>query len=161
MVRICKEESIHQRQGFDILNVLCSGTPGQKAMAQDALDRWWWPSLMMFGPSDSESEHSAQSMAWKIKRFSNDELRQKFVDVTVPQAEFLGLKVPDDDLQFDTGSGHYRFGEIDWQEFIDVIKGNGPCNQQRLAKRRKAHDDGAWVRDAASAYAAKQAAKAA
>jgi ring-1,2-phenylacetyl-CoA epoxidase subunit PaaA len=159
MVRICKEESFHQRQGFDILNVLCNGTAGQKAMAQDALDRWWWPSLMMFGPSDTDSEHSAQSMAWKIKRFSNDALRQKFVDVTVPQAEFLGLKVPDDELQFDENSGHYRFGEIDWQEFIEVIKGNGPCNKQRLAKRRKAHDDGAWVREAASAYAEKQAAK--
>jgi ring-1,2-phenylacetyl-CoA epoxidase subunit PaaA len=156
MVRVCKEESFHQRQGFDILRVLCEGTAEQKAMAQDALDRWWWPSLMMFGPSDTESEHSAQSMAWKIKRFSNDELRQKFVDVTVPQAEFLGLKMPDDDLELDEKSGHYRFGEIDWQEFIDVIKGNGPCNKQRLATRRKAHDDGAWVREAARAYAEKQ-----
>jgi ring-1,2-phenylacetyl-CoA epoxidase subunit PaaA len=161
MVRICKEESFHQRQGFDILNVLCNGTAEQKAMAQDALDRWWWPSLMMFGPSDTESNHSAQSMAWKIKRFSNDALRQKFVDVTVPQAEFLGLRVPDDDLEFDESSGHYGFGEIDWQEFIAVIKGNGPCNRQRLAKRRKAHDDGTWVREAASAYAEKRAAKAA
>lgn len=161
MVRICKEESFHQRQGFDILHVLCNGTESQKAMAQDALNRWWWPSLMMFGPSDADSRHSAQSMAWKIKRFSNDELRQKFVDVTVPQAEFLGLAVPDPDLEWDESSGHYRFGEIDWQEFIEVIKGNGPCNKQRLAKRRKAHDDGAWVRDAARAYAEKQAAKAA
>jgi ring-1,2-phenylacetyl-CoA epoxidase subunit PaaA len=161
MVRICKEESFHQRQGFDILRELCGGTDAQKAMAQDALDRWWWPSLMMFGPSDADSEHSAQSMAWKIKRFTNDELRQKFVDVTVPQAEFLGLKVPDDELEFDEASGHYRFGEIDWQEFIDVIKGNGPCNKQRLDKRRKAHDDGAWVREAAQAYAEKRAAKAA
>ena len=159
MVRICKEESFHQRQGFDILHVLCNGTAEQKAMAQEALDRWWWPSLMMFGPSDTESKHSAQSMEWKLKRFSNDALRQKFVDVTVPQAEFLGLKVPDDELKFDESSGHYRFGEIDWQEFIEVIKGNGPCNKQRLAKRRKAHDDGAWVREAASAYAEKQAAK--
>ena len=158
MVRICKEESFHQRQGFDILHVLCNGTPEQKDMAQDALNRWWWPSLMMFGPSDNESKHSAQSMAWKIKRISNDELRQKFVDVTVQQAEFLGLKVPDEDLEFDEKSGHYRFGEIDWQEFIEVIKGNGPCNKQRLAKRRKAHDDGAWVREAASAYAEKHAA---
>jgi ring-1,2-phenylacetyl-CoA epoxidase subunit PaaA len=157
MVRICKEESFHQRQGFDILNVLCNGTPKQKEMAQDSLNRWWWPSLMMFGPSDNESKHSAQSMAWKIKRISNDELRQKFVDVTVQQAEFLGLKVPDDDLEFDADSGHYRFGEIDWQEFIEVIKGNGPCNKQRLAKRRKAHDDGAWVREAACAYAEKHA----
>ena len=161
MVRICKEESFHQRQGFDILHVLCNGTESQKAMAQDALNRWWWPSLMMFGPSDADSRHSAQSMAWKIKRFSNDELRQKFVDVTVPQAEFLGLTVPDPDLERDESSGHYRFGEIDWREFIEVIKGNGPCNKQRLGKRRKAHDDGAWVRDAARAYAEKQAARAA
>jgi ring-1,2-phenylacetyl-CoA epoxidase subunit PaaA len=128
-------------------------------MAQDALNRWWWPSLMMFGPSDNESKHSAQSMAWKIKRFSNDELRQKFIDATVPQAEFIGLRIPDDDLEFDEKSGHYRHGEIDWQEFIDVINGNGLCNKQRLAKRRKAHDDGAWVREAARAYAEKQAAK--
>ena len=161
MVRVCKEESFHQRQGFDILNELCNGTAEQKEMAQDALNRWWWPSLMMFGPNDAESKHSAQSMAWKIKRFSNDELRQKFVDVTVPQAEFLGLRVPDDDLEYDEESGHYRFGEIDWQEFIEVIKGNGPCNKQRLAKRRKAHDDGEWVREAARAYADKQEAKAA
>jgi ring-1,2-phenylacetyl-CoA epoxidase subunit PaaA len=159
MVRICKEESFHQRQGYDILVELCNGTAAQKAMAQDALNRFWWPSLMMFGPSDTDSKHSAQSMAWKIKRFSNDELRQKFIDVTVPQAEFLGLKVPDDDLEFDEESGHYRHGEIDWQEFIEVIKGNGPCNKQRMAKRRKAHDDGAWVREAARAYAEKQAAK--
>ena len=161
MVRICKEESFHQRQGFDILNVLCNGSEAQKAMAQDALNRWWWPSLMMFGPSDADSKHSAQSMAWKIKRFTNDELRQKFVDVTVPQAEFLGLEVPDPDLEWDEEAGHFRYGEIDWQEFIAVINGNGPCNRQRLAKRRKAHDDGEWVRDAARAYAAKQAAKAA
>ena len=159
MVRVCKEESFHQRQGFDILNELCKGTPKQKEMAQDALNRWWWPSLMMFGPSDNESKHSAQSMAWKIKRFSNDELRQKFVDVTVQQAEFLKLKVPDDDLEFDKETGHYRFGEIDWQEFIEVIKGNGPCNRQRLDKRRKAHADGAWVREAARAYGEKHAAK--
>ena len=161
MVRICKEESFHQRQGFDILRVLCAGTAEQKAMAQDALDRWWWPSLMMFGPNDADSKHSAQSMAWKIKRFSNDALRQRFVDVTVPQAEFLGLRVPDPDLVYDEESGHYRYGEIDWQEFIDVIKGNGPCNRQRLGKRRQAHEDGAWVREAARAYAEKQAAKAA
>jgi ring-1,2-phenylacetyl-CoA epoxidase subunit PaaA len=159
MIRICKEESFHQRQGFDILVSLCNGTDEQKAMAQDALDRWWWPSLMMFGPSDTESKHSAQSMAWKIKRFSNDELRQKFIDVTVPQAEFLGLKVPDDELEFDESTGHYRHGEIDWQEFLDVLAGNGPCNRERMAKRRKAHDDGAWVREAAHAYAEKHAAK--
>ena len=161
MVRICKEESFHQRQGYDILVKLCRGTAEQKAMAQESLDRWWWPSLMMFGPSDADSQHSAQSMAWKIKRFSNDELRQKFIDVTVPQAEFLGLSVPDDELELDDATGHYRHGEIDWQEFIDVIKGNGPCNKQRMAKRRKAHDDGAWVREAARAYADKHAAKAA
>ena len=159
MIRVCKEESFHQRQGFDILVALCNGTAKQKAMAQDALDRWWWPSLMMFGPSDNESKHSAQSMAWKIKRFTNDELRQKFIDVTVPQAEFLGLKVPDDDLEFDAQTGHYRHGEIDWQEFLDVLAGNGPCNRQRMEKRRKAHDDGAWVREAAQAYAEKHAAK--
>ena len=161
MVRICKEESFHQRQGFDIMHTLCQGTPEQKAMAQDSLNRWWWPSLMMFGPGDADSKHSAQSMAWKIKRFSNDELRQKFVDVTVPQAEFLGLSVPDPDLEFDEVSGHYRFGEIDWQEFYQVIAGNGPCNRQRMEKRRAAHDDGAWVREAAQAYAEKRAARSA
>lgn len=161
MVRICKEESFHQRQGYDIMVSLCRGSAEQKAMAQDALDRWWWPSLMMFGPNDATSKHSAQSMAWKIKRFSNDELRQKFVDATVPQAEFLGLRMPDDELTYDEESGHYSFGEIDWQEFIDVIAGNGPCNRQRMAKRNKAHDDGAWAREAALAYAEKQAARAA
>ena len=159
MIRVCKEESFHQRQGFDILVSLCNGTAKQKATAQDALNRWWWPSLMMFGPGDSDSKHSAQSMAWKIKRFTNDELRQKFIDVTVPQAEFLGLKVPDDKLEFDEATGHYRHGEIDWQEFMDVLAGNGPCNQQRMDKRRKAHDDGAWVREAARAYAEKHAAR--
>ena len=159
MIRVCKEESFHQRQGFDILVSLCNGTAKQKAMAQDALNRWWWPSLMMFGPGDSDSKHSAQSMAWKIKRFTNDELRQKFIDVTVPQAEFLGLKVPDDKLEFDAVTGHYRHGEIDWQEFMDVLAGNGPCNQQRMEKRRKAHDEGAWVREAARAYAEKHAAR--
>ncbi len=155
MIRICKEESFHQRQGYDILVELMKGTDEQKAMAQDALNRWWWPSLMMFGPSDSESKHSAQSMAWKIKRFSNDELRQKFIDVTVPQAHFIGLEIPDDQLALDEETGHYRHGEIDWQEFMQVIAGNGPCNAQRMAKRRKAHDDGEWVREAARAYAAK------
>ena len=157
MVRICKEESFHQRQGFEIMLTLSRGSDAQKAMAQDALDRWWWPSLMMFGPSDKDSVHSAQSMAWKIKRFSNDDLRQKFVDVTVPQAEFLGLSVPDDALEFDAEAGHYRFGEIDWQEFYEVLKGNGPCNAQRLDTRQRAHDDGAWVREAARAHADKQA----
>ncbi len=159
MVRVCKEESFHQRQGFDIMLSLSRGNQAQKDMAQDALNRWWWPSIMMFGPSDKDSKHSAQSMVWKIKRFSNDELRQKFVDVTVPQAEFLGLKVPDDDLRFDKKTRHYEIGDIDWQEFYEVLKGNGPCNRQRMAKRRKAHDDGAWVREAATAYAAKQADK--
>mgnify|MGYP001824294091 FL=1 len=161
MIRICKEESFHQRQGFEIMLTLCAGTAEQKAMAQDALNRFWWPSLMMFGPNDATSKHSAQSMKWKIKRFSNDELRQKFIDVTVAQAEFLGLTVPDDKLRFDEESGHYEHSDIDWEEFFDVIAGNGPCNRQRMAKRRKAHDDGAWVREAARAYAEKKAAKAA
>ncbi len=161
MVRVCKEESFHQRQGYELLLTLCRGSDEQKAMAQDALNRWWWPSLMMFGPNDSESKHSAQSMAWKIKRFSNDELRQKFIDVTVKQAEFLGISVPDPDLKFDEETGHYTFGEIDWQEFIEVIAGNGPCNKQRMEKRRKAHSEGEWVRDAAQEYASKQAARAA
>jgi ring-1,2-phenylacetyl-CoA epoxidase subunit PaaA len=159
MVRICKEESFHQRQGFEIMLELSRGTEEQKAMAQDALNRWWWPSLMMFGPSDADSKHSAQSMAWKIKRFSNDELRQKFVDVTAPQAEFLGLRVPDDALVLDEETGHYRFGEIRWQEFYDVLAGFGPCNRQRLERRRQAHEDGAWVREAARVHAEKHAAR--
>ena len=159
MIRICKEESFHQRQGYEIMVELCRGSDEQKAMAQDALDRWWWPSLMMFGPNDKDSKHSAQSMAWKIKRFSNDELRQKFVDVTVPQAEFIGLRVPDDDLVYDEAAGHYRYGEIDWQEFMDVISGNGRCNIERMQTRRRAHDNGAWVREAAKAYAEKRAAR--
>ena len=158
MIRVCKEESFHQRQGYEIMLTLCRGTAEQKAMAQDALDRFWWPSLMMFGPSDAASQHSAQSMKWKIKRFTNDELRQKFIDVTVPQAEFLGLRVPDEQLRFNEETGHYEHSDIDWEEFFDVIAGNGPCNRQRMAKRRSAHDDGAWVRDAARAYAAKKAA---
>ena len=161
MIRICKEESFHQRQGYEIMLTLCRGTDEQKAMAQDALNRFWWPSLMMFGPNDATSKHSAQSMKWKIKRFSNDELRPKFIDVTVPQAEFLGLKVPDDKLHFDEATGHYAHSDIDWQEFFDVIAGNGPCNKQRMAKRRKAQDDGAWVREAARAYAEKKAARSA
>ncbi len=156
MIRVCKEESFHQRQGYDIMVELCKGSDAQKAMAQDALNRWWWPSLMMFGPTDKDSQHSAQSMTWKIKRFSNDELRQKFIDATVPQGEFIGLSVPDEALKLDKKTGHYSHGEIDWREFIEVIKGNGPCNKQRMAKRRKAHDDGAWVRAAAHAYAEKQ-----
>jgi ring-1,2-phenylacetyl-CoA epoxidase subunit PaaA len=159
MVRVCKEESFHQRQGYEIMLRLSQGTDDQKRMAQDALNRWWWPSLMMFGPSDANSSHSAQSMAWKIKRFSNDELRQKFVDVTVPQADYLGLTMPDDALTLDKESGHYEFGEIDWQEFFDVINGKGKCNRQRLETRNKAHDDGQWVREAARTYAEKQAAR--
>ncbi|MDQ4006654.1 MAG: 1,2-phenylacetyl-CoA epoxidase subunit A [Actinomycetota bacterium] len=157
MVRICKEESFHQRQGFEILHTLSKGTPAQHAMAQDAVDRWWWPSLMMFGPSDAESTHSAQSMKWGVKRFSNDELRQRFVDMTVPQAEVLGLTLPDPDLRWNAERGHYDFGEIDFSELMEVIKGNGPCNKQRMAHRRRAHEEGTWVREAADAYAAKQA----
>jgi len=156
MIRVCKEESFHQRQGYDIMLRLARGTAQQKQMAQGALNRWWWPSLMMFGPSDVDSPHSAQSMRWKIKRFSNDELRQKFVDFTVPQAEFLGLTVPDAQLQFDSATQHYRFGAIDWAEFEQVLKGHGPCNRERLAARRDAHESGRWVRDAAAAYAEKQ-----
>jgi ring-1,2-phenylacetyl-CoA epoxidase subunit PaaA len=156
MVRICKEESFHQRQGFEIMLTLARGTREQRAMAQAALDRWWWPSLMMFGPSDVDSKHGAQSTRWKIKRVSNDDLRQKFVDVTVPQADFLGLKVPDPDLAWDAAGQHYRFGTIDWTEFNEVLKGNGPCNHERLAARRRAHEEGAWVREAALAYADKQ-----
>jgi len=156
MVRVCKEESFHQRQGYDIMLRLARGTVQQKEMAQGALNRWWWPSLMMFGPSDVDSPHSAQSMRWKIKRFSNDELRQKFVDFTVPQAEFLGLTVPDAQLQFDSATEHYRFGAIDWTEFEQVLKGHGPCNRERLAARRDAHESGRWVREAAAAYAEKQ-----
>ena len=159
MIRICKEESFHQRQGFDILLSLSRGTPAQREMAQDAVNRWWWPSLMMFGPPDADSPNSSQSMAWGIKRFSNDELRQKFVDMTVPQAAVLGVTLPDPDLRLDEETGHYRFGEIDWTEFYEVVKGNGPCNEQRLRHRVRAHEDGAWVREAAAAYAAKQAAR--
>jgi ring-1,2-phenylacetyl-CoA epoxidase subunit PaaA len=160
MVRVCKEESFHQRQGFEILYTLSHGTPAQKTMAQDAVDRWWWPAVMMFGPPDDESTHTEQSMAWKIKRFSNDELRQRFVDMTVPQAESLQLSVPDPNLHFDESTGHYRFSDCDWTEFWDVIKGNGPCNRERVEHRRRAHEEGRWVRDAAVAYAAKGAARA-
>ena len=157
MVRICKEESFHQRQGFDIMLSMCNGTPEQKAMAQDALDRWWWPSVMMFGPSDAASVHSAQSARWKIKLLSNDELRQRFIDQTVPQAEFLGLRIPDDQLAWNAGRGHYDIGPIDWDEFHAVIAGNGICNRDRIGVRRKAWDDGAWVREAAVAHAGKKA----
>jgi ring-1,2-phenylacetyl-CoA epoxidase subunit PaaA len=160
MVRICKEESFHQRQGFEILHTLSHGTPGQHAMAQDAVDRWWWPSLMMLGPPDAASAHSAQSMTWKIKRFGNDELRQRFVDMTVPQAQVLGLSIPDPNLRWDADTGHYAFGALDWAEFSRVVQGDGPCNAERLEHRRRAHAEGAWVRGAASAYAAKQAARA-
>jgi ring-1,2-phenylacetyl-CoA epoxidase subunit PaaA len=159
MVRICKEESFHQRQGFEIMMKLAQGTAEQRRMAQDALNRWWWPSIMMFGPNDATSKHTAQSMRWKIKRFTNDELRQKFIDVTVPQAEFLGLTLPDPDLHWDEETQHYRFGAIDWNEFQQVLKGNGPCNRERLEARRHAHEAGQWVRDAAMAYAAKQRAR--
>jgi ring-1,2-phenylacetyl-CoA epoxidase subunit PaaA len=156
MIRVCKEESFHQRQGYEIMLTLCRGSDEQKAMAQDALDRWWWPVLMMFGPPDATSQHSDTSTKWKIKRFSNDELRQKFVDATVPQAQYLGLTIPDPGMIQDA-DGHWRYSEIDWTEFKQVLAGNGPCNRDRMAARRKAHDEGAWVREAAEAYAAKRA----
>lgn len=155
MVRICKEESFHQRQGFELLLTLSRGTDAQHAMAQDAVNRWWWPAIMMFGPPDAESPHSQQSMAWGIKRFSNDELRQRFIDVSVPQAAVLGLDLPDPDLEWSADRAHYDFGEIDWSEFSRVLAGDGPCNRQRLARRVEAHAVGAWVREAAMAYAAK------
>ena len=159
MIRVCKEESFHQRQGFDIMMRLCEGSEAQKEMAQDALNRWWWPSLMMFGPSDKDSVHSAQSFAWNIKQDSNDELRHKFVNQTVPQAEYLGLKVPDPDLKWNEESGAYEFGEPDWDEFFAVISGNGPCNVERLAARNRAWDDGAWFREGLEVHAEKQAAR--
>jgi ring-1,2-phenylacetyl-CoA epoxidase subunit PaaA len=159
-VRVCKEESFHQRQGFELLHTLSHGTEAQHAMAQDAVDRWWWPSLMMFGPPDDASTHGAQSTAWGIKRFSNDTLRQRFVDMTVPQAEALGLSLPDPDLRWNPDRGSWDFGEIDFSELFEVVKGNGPCNAQRLGHRVRAHEDGAWVREAAAAYAEKQAARA-
>ena len=156
MVRICKEESFHQRQGYEIMMTLAKGSKEQKDMAQDALNRWWWPVLMMFGPKDDESPNTAQSMQWKIKRFSNDELRQKFIDATVPQAEYLDLTIPDPDLKWNEARGHYDFGAINWEEFWEVVKGNGPCNRQRLEARQKAHAEGEWVREAAMAYAKKR-----
>lgn len=159
MIRVCKEESFHQRQGYEIMLTLSRGTQEQKDMAQDALNRWWWPCLMMFGPPDAASLHSDTSTLWKIKRFSNDELRQKFVDATVPQARILGLSLPDPELRLDEETGHWRYGEIDWSEFKQVIAGNGPCNRERLAARRKAHDEGEWVREAALAFAQKQRGK--
>jgi len=157
MVRICKEESFHQRQGFEIMDTLCKGTEVQKAMAQDALNRWFWPSMMMFGPNDKESTHTAQSQRWGIKRFTNDELRQKFVDMIAPQADHLGITIPDKDLKWNEERQHYDFGEIDWEEFWQVVKGHGPCNKERLAARVKAWEDGTWVREAALAYSEKQA----
>ncbi len=157
MVRICKEESFHQRQGFDILLTLSKGTDAQKAMCQDAINRWWWPSLMMFGPKDSESTNTDQSMKWKIKRKTNDELRQQFVDMCAEQVKILNMSLPDENLKWNIKTQHYDFGEIDWAEFWNVVKGNGPCNKERLEARRKAHENGTWVREAAAAYAEKKA----
>jgi ring-1,2-phenylacetyl-CoA epoxidase subunit PaaA len=159
MVRVCKEESFHQRQGYEIMMALANGTDVQKKLAQDALNRWWWPSIMMFGPPDDNSPNTAQSMRWRIKRFTNDELRQKFIDVTVEQAKLIGLTIPDPDLKWDEERGHYDYGAIDWNEFWDVVKGNGPCNKERLETRKKAWEEGAWVRDAALAYSKKRKAR--
>ena len=160
MIRICKEENFHKRQGYEICSVLAAGTPAQRAMLQDAINRWWWPSLMMFGPSDKDSPNSAELTRWRVKRESNDTLRQRFVDLTVPQAKAINVSLPDPELRYDAESQHWHFGEINWDEFYQVIKGNGPCNRERMEARRRAHDDGAWVRDAAAAYAAKRAASA-
>jgi ring-1,2-phenylacetyl-CoA epoxidase subunit PaaA len=157
MIRICKEESFHQRQGFELLMTMMRGTPAQRAMVQDAVDRWWWPSLMMFGPPDDESPNTERSMAWKVKRHTNDELRQRFVDMSVPQAAALGVTLPDPELAWNADRGHHDFGAIDWAEFKNVLRGNGPCNTQRVTRRRRAHEDGAWVREAATAHAAKRA----
>lgn len=159
MIRICKEENFHKRQGYEIVATLANGTAAQKAMVQESVNRWWWPSLMMFGPSDKDSPNSAELMRWRVKRKTNDELRQRFVNLTVPQAQAVGLTLPDPDLRYDEASGDWQFGAIDWDEFFEVIKGNGPCNHERLAARRKAHDDGRWVREAAAAYAVKHAAR--
>lgn len=156
MFRICNEESFHQRQGYEIMLKMATGTPDQRAMAQDALNRWWWPALMMFGPHDNQSERSTKGMLWKIKRAGNDELRQRFIDKTVPQAEFLGLRIPDPKLRWNEATGHYETGEIDWAEFHAVIHGNGPCNRERMEHHKKVHDEGAWVREAAAAFAQKQ-----
>ncbi len=158
MVRVCKEESFHQRQGFELLYALAHGTPAQRAMAQDAVNRWWWPSIMMFGPPDQESTHTEQSMAWGIKRFSNDDLRQRFVDMVAQQIVALGLTAPDPALRWNADRGHFDFGECDWEELRRVVRGDGPCNRQRLAHHIKADEEGAWVREAAAAYAAKHAA---
>jgi ring-1,2-phenylacetyl-CoA epoxidase subunit PaaA len=156
MVKICKEESFHQRQGYEIMTTLMNGTETQKEMGQDALNRFWWPALMMFGPSDAESKHTEQSMRWKIKRYTNDELRQSFVDTTVPQAELIGLKIPDPKLKWNEERGHYDFGDINWDEFWQVVEGNGPCNKERIEARIKAKEEGAWVRDAALAFTKKR-----
>lgn len=157
MIRICKEESFHQRQGYEIMITLCNGSDEQKELAQDALNRFWWPSLMMFGPPEGDSVHSNQSMIWKIKRFSNDDLREKFINATVPQAEHLGLTIPDPELKWNEEKQGYDHGDIDWNEFWRVVKGDGICNRDRLKKRRKVHRDGAWVREAALAFASKRA----
>jgi ring-1,2-phenylacetyl-CoA epoxidase subunit PaaA len=156
MVRICKEENFHKRQGYEICATLANGTPAQREMLQDAVNRFWWPSLMMFGPSDTDSPNSAELLKWKVKRKTNDELRQRFVNLTVPQAQAIGVTLPDPDLRFDAESKNWEFGPIDWSEFKRVISGNGPCNRERLAARNKAHEEGRWVREAALAYAAKQ-----
>lgn len=155
MVRICKEESFHQRQGYELLLTMMSGTAAQREMVQDATNRWWWPSLMMFGPPDADSPNTQQSMAWRIKRHTNDELRQRFVDITVPQAQRLGVELPDPELRWNAERGHYDFGEPDWDEFMRVVKGGGPCNEERISRRAAAHERGEWVRDAAAAHAAK------
>ncbi len=160
MIRICKEENFHKRQGYEICTVMAKGTPAQRAMVQDAVNRWWWPSLMMFGPSDGTSPNSAELMRWRVKRETNDALRQRFVNLTIPQAQAIGLTVPDPDLRYNPETENWEFGAIDWAEFQAVISGNGPCNRERMAARRKAHDDGAWVREAAEAHAAKAAARA-
>ena len=159
MVRICKEENFHHKQGYEILATLMKGTPEQKAMAQDSIDRFWWPSLMMFGPSDKDSPNSADLLKWKVKRYSNDELRQRFIDRTVPQAENIGIKIPDPDLKWNETTKHYEFGEINWEEFFNVINGRGICNKERMHARRSAHENGAWVREAAEAYAKKHSSK--
>ncbi|MGQ0643780.1 MAG: 1,2-phenylacetyl-CoA epoxidase subunit PaaA [Gemmatimonadaceae bacterium] len=160
MIRICKEENFHKRQGYEICSVLAAGTPAQHEMVQDAVNRWWWPSLMMFGPSDKDSPNSAELIRWRVKRESNDTLRQRFVDLTVPQARAINVSLPDPALRYDEETKHWEFGAIDWDEFYRVIKGDGPCNRERMEARRRAHDDGAWVRDAAAAYAAKRTAAA-
>ena len=159
MIRICKEENFHKKQGYEIIATLAKGTPEQKAMAQDAVNRWWWPSLMMLGPSDKDSPNTAELIKWRVKRKTNDELRQRFVDITVPQAQAVGLTLPDPDLKYNEETQHWEHGPIDWDEFWQVVKGNGPCNRERIAARREAHENGRWVRDAAEAYAAKKAAR--